>query len=183
MTYPRMNYTEIENSSNITRVGYQPRDKVLDITFKNGKTYRYEKVPKILHEGLLTASSVGSFFHVHIREKFKTVEVLEEVTRAEARKALTDLRALLERRVDALRETIPEKNRAAKAAIVASCEWNGLDGFSVEVTGPEVDDGRKMWTVRYSHHDAWRLQIMLRASGFLETLTNALGFTVVGDAD
>lgn len=42
MTYPT---TKVE-SSNVAAVAYDDKTRELDVTFKNGSTYKYEDVPK-----------------------------------------------------------------------------------------------------------------------------------------
>jgi len=179
-----MNYTDIENSANISRVGYHPKDKMLEVTFTSGKTYRYEQVPKALHEGMLTAKSVGGFFQANVRDKFKTVEVLDDPTTREAKAQLKEIKAILERRVQALRECAPERMARVTNSIQAGASWDPVVGFQVVVTGDELDEGRMRWRITLNHHDYWRMQVLLTVSGFVDTIANAMGFgRGVGDAD
>lgn len=60
-------------SSNISTVGYDAGSKVLEITFKSGKTYRYGDVPADEYKGLLEAGSVGSYFAQRIKNSYKVV--------------------------------------------------------------------------------------------------------------
>lgn len=57
------------NSSNLYTVGYQ--DSTLRIKFRNGSVYDYFEVPVFVFEGLLAASSKGSYHHIHIKNSFK----------------------------------------------------------------------------------------------------------------
>lgn len=56
-----MTYTEVD-SSMIDLVGYDEKEKVLEVRFINtGLTYRYFNVPKKEYEGLMKASSKGQY--------------------------------------------------------------------------------------------------------------------------
>ena len=57
-------------SSNLLEVGYDEVAEVLYITFKSGITYTYEDVPYYVYEELLSAESLGSYFHKNIRTKY-----------------------------------------------------------------------------------------------------------------
>lgn len=61
-----MQYTAVASSS-IAAVGYDPASAVLAIRFHNGAEYHYFAVPKTLFEGLLTAPSVGGYYHENVR--------------------------------------------------------------------------------------------------------------------
>lgn len=54
-------------SSQIHAVGYDADTKTLRIHFKSGGVYDYSDVPPTLHQELLAAKSVGSFFHHKVR--------------------------------------------------------------------------------------------------------------------
>lgn len=57
-------------SSAITFVDYDPETKELRITFTRGFTYTYYGVPASVYAGLLNASSVGTYFNDHIRDRY-----------------------------------------------------------------------------------------------------------------
>jgi len=57
-------------SSNIEAVGYNQSTEELFIEFKNGVTYKYEKVSFNVFIDLLDADSIGSFFYKHIRSDY-----------------------------------------------------------------------------------------------------------------
>lgn len=59
-------------SSNIESVGYDDDTKTLKIKFKSGGTHHYADVDKLTYERLLSAQSIGSYFHTNIRNKFKS---------------------------------------------------------------------------------------------------------------
>jgi len=68
--FPHMNRTPV-SSSNLSSVGYDQDDETLEIEFNSGGVYQYYDVPPRIHEGLMNASSHGSYFHSHIKENFR----------------------------------------------------------------------------------------------------------------
>jgi hypothetical protein len=56
-------------SSNIKAAGYDPERKELFIEFLTGPTYRYDKVPDVLWQGLLAAPSHGKFLREAVQLK------------------------------------------------------------------------------------------------------------------
>jgi hypothetical protein len=62
-------------SSNISSVGYDKATQVLEIEFKGGSVYQYFDVPETIYNGLLAASSVGSYFHAHIKNVYQFNQV------------------------------------------------------------------------------------------------------------
>lgn len=59
------------NSSAMNAVGYDPQTKRMKIQFTQGKTYDFCNVPQYIFEGLLSASSKGSYYNDHIRDKYQ----------------------------------------------------------------------------------------------------------------
>lgn len=59
-------------SKNIKAVGYNPALKQLHIKFNytGNKVYVYEGVPKGTYEKLISAESIGSYFHTNVRYKY-----------------------------------------------------------------------------------------------------------------
>jgi hypothetical protein len=59
-------------SSNIKAVGYDKKDRTLEIAFHSGGEYKYKGVPKSIFHRLKKVKSPGKFFHKHIKkdEKF-----------------------------------------------------------------------------------------------------------------
>ena len=57
-------------SSTLSRAAYEEETETLDVTFKNGRTYTYEGVPKDVFEGLRDAPSAGQYFHSQIRDRY-----------------------------------------------------------------------------------------------------------------
>jgi hypothetical protein len=59
-------------SSNISQWRYDPDTKVLEIQFNgNDATYSYDDVPETVAEEMKGASSVGSFFHNNIKNRYR----------------------------------------------------------------------------------------------------------------
>lgn len=64
------------SSSNLKSVGYDEISQILEIEFHSeGRIYQYSSVPKYRHEGLMNASSKGSYFHAYIRDKYPTTRI------------------------------------------------------------------------------------------------------------
>lgn len=59
------------NSSNLCSVDYAWWSGTLTIEFRNGGIYEFYGVPQELHAGLMGASSHGSYFARHIRNRFR----------------------------------------------------------------------------------------------------------------
>lgn len=62
-----MNRTPV-SSSNLASVGYDPEHEILEIEFRTGSVYQYFDVPVHIYEGLMHASSHGSYFDAHIKK-------------------------------------------------------------------------------------------------------------------
>jgi hypothetical protein len=56
------------SSSNLRSVGYDPEDEILEIEFHSGSIYQYFNVPEYRYEGLMNASSKGSYFDAYIKK-------------------------------------------------------------------------------------------------------------------
>ncbi len=61
---------QLVSSSNLSAVGYDPGQAVLEIEFHNGGVYQYFDVPAEIYEGLMGAGSKGSYFHAYIRDQY-----------------------------------------------------------------------------------------------------------------
>ena len=76
----RANFPEIARqhvvSTVIRSMGYDASHAVLEIEFTSGHVYRYHMVPQRDWSGLEAASSKGSYFDAHIREKFPTTRLI-----------------------------------------------------------------------------------------------------------
>lgn len=62
------------NSSNLRSVGYDEAVQTLVLVFKNG-SYQYSNVPKETYDGLINASSKGSYVHKSIVGKFPVQKI------------------------------------------------------------------------------------------------------------
>ena len=58
-------------STNIKAVGYDKKEKTMEVEFHSGGTYKYNDVPKSLFDRIKRVKSPGKFFHKHIRRKDK----------------------------------------------------------------------------------------------------------------
>lgn len=63
------------DSSNIASIGYDAEDKTLEVEFNDGPIYRYYDVPSSVHEGLMSASSHGSYLHEHVKGVYRYEQI------------------------------------------------------------------------------------------------------------
>lgn len=68
----------VERSSTISAVGYEPATRLLKIKFKSGGEYHFADVPAEQHHKMITAESVGKYFHKHIKGSFKSTKQEEK---------------------------------------------------------------------------------------------------------
>jgi len=59
------------NSSNIVAIGYDPNSAVLCIEFKDRSAYEYFDVPQYDYDGLMLASSHGTYANQNIYKKYR----------------------------------------------------------------------------------------------------------------
>jgi hypothetical protein len=57
-------------STNIASIGYEPDTETLEVEFKTSGIYHYFNVPPFMHERLMTADSVGTFFNAEIKKAY-----------------------------------------------------------------------------------------------------------------
>jgi len=57
-------------SRDLAIIGYDAGSQILEVTFRGGGVYRYEKVPEKTYRDFMNAPSLGIFFRDHIREKY-----------------------------------------------------------------------------------------------------------------
>ncbi len=62
-----MNRTPV-SSSNIASIGYDEERLILEVEFLNGSIYQYFGVPQSLYQGLMRASSHGSYLDDYIKK-------------------------------------------------------------------------------------------------------------------
>jgi hypothetical protein len=65
----------VNDSDNISGLGYDPEDLKLVVSFKDGSLYEYRRVPHSAFGELVSANSVGKHFHALIRQTYKGVKV------------------------------------------------------------------------------------------------------------
>lgn len=65
-----MNRTPV-NSTNIAEIGYDQSTMTLEIVFHHGGTYQYFDVPEVVYQELMSASSIGTFFHSNIKDSYR----------------------------------------------------------------------------------------------------------------
>ena len=61
------------NSTAISTAMYEYESYKLRLTFKNGASYYYTKVPNFVFEGLRTSESKGKFINKHVLGKYSCV--------------------------------------------------------------------------------------------------------------
>ena len=64
-----MNRIPVE-SSNLRSVGYDSATRILEIEFHGSGIYQYSGVPEYEYNGLMNASSKGSYFAQNIKNKY-----------------------------------------------------------------------------------------------------------------
>lgn len=73
-------------STNLAAICFIPEEGTasgeLRVRFHAGKVFSYEKVPSHVVENLITAASLGSYFHRYIRGKFPYRELSAAVREA-----------------------------------------------------------------------------------------------------
>ena len=62
-----MEYQSV-TSSNVAAVAYDDASSTLGVRFLNGTEYHYTGVPRDVYEGLLSASSVGTYLNQQIKK-------------------------------------------------------------------------------------------------------------------
>ena len=67
-------------STNLVSVGYDFASHTLEVEFRKGQVYHYFEVPEYIYDGLLSATSAGVYFQVHIKGRFVYRIVQEEKT-------------------------------------------------------------------------------------------------------
>lgn len=59
------------NSTAMRAVGYDPNSRRMKITFQQGDTYDFCNVPQHVFDGLLSATSKGSYYNRYIRDRYE----------------------------------------------------------------------------------------------------------------
>ena len=68
-------YRQPVDSSNIRSVGYDDTIQVLEIEFHHGGAYRYLGVPPHMHQALMRAESMGTYFNQNIKPLYSFTRV------------------------------------------------------------------------------------------------------------
>lgn len=63
--------TQRVGSSVIATVDYDGERRVLEVTFRTGRVYRYLGVPPAVYRELLASDSKGKYFNQKIRPKYR----------------------------------------------------------------------------------------------------------------
>lgn len=58
-------------SSNINAIGYDEKERILEIEFSNGGVYKYHEVPKEVYDKLLQSPSIGKAVWAEIRGRYR----------------------------------------------------------------------------------------------------------------
>lgn len=74
--YPRV--VEVNDSTNILEVAYDPIDKIMRTTFKGNVKYIYKNVAMEAFADVVSASSVGSVFNELVRSGYLEGEKVDE---------------------------------------------------------------------------------------------------------
>lgn len=56
------------SSSNIESIGYDETTQILEVAFLTGAIYQYYGVPDQLYQGLMSASSKGTYLNQYIKK-------------------------------------------------------------------------------------------------------------------
>lgn len=59
------------DSTAISAVGYDSNTNRMKITFEQGRTYDFCRVPPEIHKGLMDAASKGSYFDKFIKDQYQ----------------------------------------------------------------------------------------------------------------
>lgn len=62
-------------SSNLLSVGYDCKQCILEVEFKNGSIYQYQNVSEPIYKGLMNSSSKGKYFHQAIKDRYTTLRI------------------------------------------------------------------------------------------------------------
>ena len=70
---------QVVESSSLRSIGYDRATATLEVEFSSGGVYRYADVPPELWSAFRHADSKGRFFQDHVRDRFTTARVSENV--------------------------------------------------------------------------------------------------------
>ena len=64
-----MNFVNVV-SSNLSQVGYNPNTMEMTVIFHNQRAYTYSNVPESVFNNLISAGSVGRYFHAFVQNNY-----------------------------------------------------------------------------------------------------------------
>ncbi len=65
---------EVE-ASNVSKIGYNDKEKILGVEFNNETLYYYLDIPKEHYDEMLKCKSIGSYMHRNIKGNFRYIRV------------------------------------------------------------------------------------------------------------
>ena len=69
------------NSSHIAAAGYDPKEHILEVEFAAGQVYHYYDVPQDVYDGLVAASSPGTYFYAYVSKQYRYKEITNDTGR------------------------------------------------------------------------------------------------------
>ena len=66
---------ESVRSRDLALIGYDAATAILEVVFRAGGVYRYQGVPENIYQGLMAASSHGTFFQKYVKVQYPYVKV------------------------------------------------------------------------------------------------------------
>lgn len=63
------------SSSNISAIGYDAENQVLEVEFNNGSVYSYSGVPSDEYHGFMDADSKGKYLHANIKNRYSFMKL------------------------------------------------------------------------------------------------------------
>ncbi len=70
-----MEYFDGFSSSNVSKIGYDSDNSILEVQFLNGSIYQYFNVPGHIWESFKQADSIGSFLHQNIKGQYRYARI------------------------------------------------------------------------------------------------------------
>ena len=62
-------------SSNVAKIGYLATERTLGVQYHDGSLYYYYTVPQSVRDGLMAATSKGSYIHQNIKGKYGFAQI------------------------------------------------------------------------------------------------------------
>jgi hypothetical protein len=63
------------SSSNISAIGYDADNQILEVEFTKGAVYSYSGVPPGEYEGFMSADSKGTYLHANIKNHYSFMKL------------------------------------------------------------------------------------------------------------